>query len=491
MSLDPRTPVLVGCGQVTQRAEDPALAAEPLALMTLAAERAADDAGSRDLLAAVDSIRVPRGLWRYSNPGALLAERFGADHPETGLGPISGNTVQVMLSRAAAEIAAGRRDVVLLVGGECEHSKRRARAAGAELAWTEQTGSLPDETFGSHDPGFGWWEATWCVRPVQAFSLYENAIRHRRGESPSDHRVRIAALWARFADVASRNPYAWIKTAPDAETIATPSADNRMLAYPYTKRLVSNMVVDQGAALLLTSLEAARRHGVPEDRLVFPHAATDIGKSSGMPERHAYHEGVGMRIAGQRALALAGAGAEDMAHVDLYSCFPSAVQMAAEAVGLDLERELTVTGGLTFSGGPFNSYVMHAIATMMERLRAEPGTRGYVSSVGGYLTKHAAAVYGTAPPEGGFRHENLDAVSLAEPVREAHREFDGPVTVETFAVMPGAGDESPDFLLAACLTAEGGRAWARNDDPALLASLDREELCGRYGEIRDGVLELD
>lgn len=489
MSLDPRTPVLVGCGQVIQRVDDPADGLEPLALMAEAAERAADDAGSRELLAAVDSVRVPRGLWRYSNPGALLAERFGSDRPQTGLGPISGSTVQVMLSGAATEIAAGRRDVVLLVGGECEHSKRRAKTAGVPLRWSTQEDSEPDETFGSHDPGFGWWETTHRVRPVQAFSLYENAIRHRRGDAPAAHRQRIARLWAGLADVGARNPYAWIKTAPDATTIATPSADNRMIAYPYTKYLVSNMVVDQGAALLLTSLEAARRHGVSEDRLVFPYASTDVGRGSGMPERHAYDEGAGMRLTSRRLFELVGAGPEDFAHVDLYSCFPAAVQMAAEAAGFSQDRELSVTGGLTFAGGPFNSYVMHAIATMMERLRATPGSRGYVSSVGGYMVKHAAAAYGTAPPEAGFRRENLDEASLAEPVRTDHREFEGPITVETFAVMPDAEDE--ETLLVACRTRDGGRAWARRTDGSLIDSLDREELCGRRGEIRDGVLELD
>ena len=125
-----RMPVLVGAGQVRQRAEDPMQADEPLLLMAAAAERAAEDACCGDLLREVQSIRVPKGLWDYANPGAWLAERFGANRPETELAVISGTTVLKLVSEAAAAIQSGERDVVLVVGGEAEHSKRRAKAAG-------------------------------------------------------------------------------------------------------------------------------------------------------------------------------------------------------------------------------------------------------------------------------------------------------------------------------------------------------------------------
>jgi acetyl-CoA C-acetyltransferase len=488
--LDPRTPVLVGCGQVLQRAEDPAEAEEPLGLMIQAALRAAEDAGAPALLGALDSVRVPRGLWRYANPGALLRERFGAAGAETGIGPISGSTVQVMVSDAAREIAAGRRDVVLVVGGECEHSKRRTRALGGETAWTVQEGPEPERRFGPEDPGFGWWEKTYRVRPIQTFALYENALRHHRGESPAAHRECIAALWERFARIATRNPYAWIQDAPDAATIATPSDDNRMVAYPYTKLMVANMVVDQGAALILCSVESARRFGVPEDRFVYPQAATDAVKVCPMPERVELYDQPAMGLTGRRALELAGADPGDIDHVDLYSCFPSAVQIAALELGFDLERDLSVTGGLTFAGGPFNSYVLHALATLMDRVRADPGSLGFLSSVGGYMAKHAFGLYGTAPPESGFRYECLDDETLALPTRSALREHEGLVTIEAYTVLPDASGAA-DRVLAACRTQDGERTWATNPDPQLHAALGSEELCGRSARtLPGGTFEL-
>jgi acetyl-CoA C-acetyltransferase len=482
--------VLVGCAQLTQRVDDPRDGCEPITLMVRAAEAAAEDAGAPGLLRALDAIRVTQGLWKYGNPGAWLGEHFGASHVNTGLGPISGSTVQLMLHRAANDIVAGDRDAVLLVGAEAERSKRRASAQGASLAWSEIGGPEPDERFEENSPGFGWWEAEYRARPVQVFSMFENALRHQRGEEPAAHRARIARLWAGFAKVAADNPHAWIRDGRDAHTIGTPSDANPMVGYPYTKFLVSNMVVDQAAALLLCSLETARRHGVLEDRIVHLHAGTHISQTCPVPERMAYHEQPGMRLAGRRAMKLAGLSADDFRHVDLYSCFPSAVQIAAAEVGFDLDRELTVTGGLTFAGGPFNSYVMHSLATMMGRLRQDPSSFGFVSAVGGYMAKHAFTVLGCTPREGGFAQECLDEQSMAQPTRECVRDYAGPAVVETFSVTPGDGVRETT-LLAACRTPADQRVWARSSDASLIEGVEREELCGRAVAIDDaGVLDV-
>jgi acetyl-CoA C-acetyltransferase len=484
MTVADRSPVLVGAAQLLQRAADPVAAREPLLLMEDVLRAAAEDAGAPGLLAQADSIRVTQGLWEYPNPGGWLAERFGANGVETGLAQISGTSVQSMLSDAAAAITRGERDVVLLVGAEAEHSKRRAKRAGAEPQRSVLPASKPDRTFGVPTEWRGNPDIAAGLRsPAQAFALFEVALRHRRGEGVAEHRARIAALWARLAGVAAENPNAWVRRGPDADEIATPTAENRWVAYPYTKLFVANMVVDQAAALILCSAEAARRAGVAEERFVYPQASTEAVVARHISERMRLDEEPPMRIAGPRALELANVEAEALDFVDLYSCFPAAVQLGAEALGLSQQRDLSVTGGLTFAGGPFNSYVMHAIATMVERLREKPGATGLVSSVGGFFSKHAFGVYGSRPPERPFRHQDLADVVRALPARGVSPAYVGPGRIESYTVAHDRG--SPARAIVAVRTEDDQRSWAASEEPELVEWLEGEDACGARIRVRE------
>jgi acetyl-CoA C-acetyltransferase len=488
MNCDPRSPVLVGAGQLLQRVEDPAAAREPLALMIEAAERAAKDAAAPGLLGALDSIRIPRGVWDYANPAALLRERFGVPRAETGLAPVSGTMVQHMITDAALQIAAGKRDVVLVVGAEAERSKRRARRQGRDLQWTPQSGPEPDNAFASTHREVTRHEVEMGLRqPAAIFSLYENAMRAARGESLEAHRERISELWARFARVAAGNPYAWTRSAPSAEEIRTASPSNKMNAWPYTKLLCANMVVDQAAAVILCSAEAAERHGVPRDRWVFPQAVAETTRSPLLSNRLDFSSHAGMQLAADRIFTLAGTGPEALAHVDLYSCFPAAVQLGAELLGLPPERPLTVTGGLSFGGGPFNSYVLHSTATMMQRLREEPGSLGLVSGVGGWFTKNVFAIHSTRPPPSGFRHESLDDELTKHPIRECADFFHDTATTEIYTLTYLEGQ--PVASTVACRIADGRRVWAASEDPEFHRSLLDGEPCGRPLTIRGNAIE--
>ena len=287
----------------------------------------------------------------------------------------------------------------------------------------------------------------------------------------------MGALWARFAAVAAANPNAWVRSAPSAEQIATPGEGNPWVAYPYTKLLVANSVVDQAAALILCSAESARRAGVPESRWVYPVAATEAVVSRHISERIELWEEPPQRLAGLRALELAGVEAEALDFVDLYSCFPSAVQLGAAALGLPEGRPLTVTGGLTFAGGPLNSYVIHAIATTVLRLREKPDAKALVSAVGGIFTKHAYGVFSGRPPAGGFRCENLAPAVRALPRRAYDVAYTGPARVETYTIAYEGG--APARAVFAVRTPDEKRSWAKSTEPALLAALEGEDWVGR------------
>src|SRR5947208_5804881 len=250
-----------------------------------------------------------------------------------------------------------------------------------------------------------------------------------------------------------------------------------MISWPYTKLMNSNNMVEQSAVIILASAEAATRLKIPTDRWVFPYAGTDSHDTYALGERSEFHRSPAIRIAGRRVAELAGCSIGDVEFVDIYSCFPSAVQVAATELGLrlsDPQRPLTVTGGLTFAGGPWNNYVTHAIATMAGLLRRRPDAVGLCTANGGLLTKHAFGVYAAGPPRRGFHTVNLQAQVDALPTMEAADDYEGPATVEASTVMHDR-EGRPEQAFVACRTDDGRRAWGRSIDPDLDQALMTEE----------------
>jgi acetyl-CoA C-acetyltransferase len=497
VSVDPRAPVIVGVGQVSQRTDRGEPALEPVDLIAAAARAAGADSGAPGLLGAIDSVRIVSMLsWRYNDPGALVAERIGADVRSTIYTTAGGNTPQSLVNRTSLDIAAGRADVVLIGGAESWRTRMSFRATDEKPSWTVQDASVaPTEVFGGDlqmmDPAA---MARGIAMPVQVYPMFEQALRAAEGRSIDDHLVRISELWARFSEVAARNPAAWIQRAYTAEEVRTPGPDNRWIGFPYPKVMNSNNAVEQGAVLVLCSVEAAERLGVPRDRWVFPASGTDAHDEYMLSQRGDLHSSPAIRVAGAQALSLAGVGIDDIAHLDVYSCFPSAVQVAANELGLpidDVSRPLTVTGGLSFAGGPWNNYVTHSIATMVNVLRDDPGSYGLCTGNGGFLTKHAMGVYRTEPPPGGFRwadvQDDVDAIGAR---REAVVEHEGDVTVESWTVMHDR-EGAPEAGFAAVLLPDGRRSWGTTRDAEVLKAMTVDEFIGRPAHLLpDGSLRF-
>lgn len=472
--------MLIGFGQVNHRDEiDPEKrSVEPVDLMAAAARRAAD---SR-VIEAVDSIRVVNILSaHYRDPGLLLGQRIGATDFTTLYSPVGGNVPQSLVNQACLDIQRGRAQVVLLAGAETWRTRRGLRAKGGKLEWTVQDESVPMAEVSGDDVAMAG-DAEIRIRldrPAFVYPLFEQALRIANGESVEHHRKRIGELWARFNAVAVDNPQAWIRKPVTAEQICEPGPQNRMISWPYTKLMNSNNMVDQGAALVLTSVEQARRLQIPADRWIYPHAGTDAHDTSAIAERDELHRSPAIRIGGARALELAGLGIDEVDYVDLYSCFPSAVQVAAAELGLPVDdpaRPLTVTGGLTFAGGPWSNYVMHSIATMAELLAANPGRRGLITANGGFLTKHSFGVYSTEPPA-EFRWEDVQPVVDREPTRDGLVEWEGVGTVEAWTT-PFDRDGRPEKAFLAVRTPDGARTLALITDGAAAQVTVREDIGG-------------
>ncbi len=486
MTLDPRTPILVGSGQFLHRATGIDDAFDPVTLMCEAIERASEDAGLANI-PNVDSIRVVSLLsWRYGNPAHVLAAQLGQTPRELAYTTNGGNSPQSLVNTTAQEIQSGALDLAILTGGEAWRTRMRARKSDTELHWPKAPVDATPRLIGqelvmSHPSEL----ARTIVMPVQVYPMFESSIRAAAGRTVEEHQIAISELWAGFSEVAARNPNAWIREAKTAEQIRTVGPDNRMVGFPYPKYMNSNNDVDMAAAVLICSVEKARSLGISEDRWVFIHSGADCHEHQYMSNRWSFHETPAIELGGRRALELAGVGIDDVELVDLYSCFPAAVQLGAQSLGLALphaggDRQLTRTGGLPFAGGPWNNYVMHAIATITGELRHRPGARGLVWGNGGYTTKHAFGVYSTTPPEHGFRHAHpqaeIDALArrdLAEPEQAA-----GPATIEAYTVMHSR-DGSPETAIAACLLSDGRRAWGTSTDLPLASAMCEGEWVGR------------
>lgn len=495
MSLDPRTPVVVGVAQTLRRPDDPATATEPLDLMVEALRLAAADSGAGDaLLHRADSIQVPKVVsWPYLDPGALVAAMLGIDPAETVYCADGGNTPQRLVNEAAEAIRRGDRDVVLLVGAEATYTRLQARRRGIWLEWAKQSEGRPSRFMGEPEGGVTAHERDAGLdQPIHIYPLFENALRAAGRVPASRHREHIAEVWSRFSAVAAGNPHAWSPRERTAEEIATVSADNRMIAWPYTKLMCANSATDQAAALILCSAEAARRAHVPTDRWVFPWSGADARDHWYLSQRADLHSSPALRAAGRAALELSGLGVEDLAHVDLYACFPSAVQVAAGELGLPLDgdRVPTVTGGNTFAGAPGNNFGMHAIATMVETLRADPTAAGLVTGVGWYLTKHAVGVWGAQPPRTPFRRAVPQAEVDARPRRAVLESYFGQVHVESFTVVYDRAG-APASAVVAGLTPAGNRVWGRVHDQNLLRALITDDLVGTAAHLgADALLKL-
>ncbi|MFE3200020.1 hypothetical protein [Embleya sp. NPDC059237] len=477
--IDPRTPVLVGVGVADQRLAEAGAGVGELELMARAVEDAAEGLGG--LLGAVRRVLVPRGTWRHGDPGRWLAERFKLVDAHSTLAEL-GVLQQSLLTRASTDIASGRVDAVLVVGGEAAHRRLRARIAGVELVDPVADG-VPDTVWA---PGADILARVEIDRhlavPARQYAVLESAIGAARGVSPAQDAREIAALCAQFAAVAAEGGRSIRGRTVSEDELLAPVGRNAWLASPYTKWHCSQMNVDQAAALVLCSVETARRFGVARERWVFPTVAAESNTMVPLVARPDPARSPGFAAVG----AALGPGAADAAHVDLYSCFPAAVRIQRHELGLTgrADRELTTTGGMAFAGGPLNTYALHATVEVTRRVRE--GGDGLVTSVSGMVTKQAGALWSARPAPGGFRAVDVSAELPARPVDPDHT---GPARVVGCTVAFDGGEPAVAIVVVEGEGGGGVRSVASSTDADVLASMRTDAWVGRAVRVSGAAFE--
>jgi acetyl-CoA C-acetyltransferase len=463
-------PVIVGVGQVNDRPAEGEAGRNSLDLMEAALRAAERDAGG-NWLAAIDSLAVVAQIScpELGDVSAPLAARLGATPRLCSQTPYPmGDSPILLLNEAANRIAAGEIGVTAVVGGEALRSAARRAAAG---------GNATREISARHAPSFR--RRYGLVAPTDIYPLYENATRAAWGQTLAQAQQENAAIWARLSRIAAGNPAAWIRTPRTEQEILTPSAENRPIAFPYGKLMVANSAVNQGAGFIVTSLARARAAGIDEARLVYVWRGAAAYEPPDFLARDRFDRSAAMQVCLTRALAFNGLTADDLDFVELYSCFPCVPKMARRVIGWPVERDASVYGGLTFGGGPIGNAMGHAVACMVQRLRAS-GRHGLLFGNGGFATtNHAIVLSRHAPPPGALPASfdvQAEADALREPAPSLMEDYTGPGRIETYTVFYDR-QGSADFGVIVARSPDGSRFLAK------IPGSDREGIgfltCGR------------
>ena len=493
---DDRIPVIVGIGEIVDRPKEIAEGLEPLILLEQALRRAEADSGGK-LLGEIGSLDIVNFLsWRYRDPEIQLSQRLGITPKHAYYGPVGGESPIRYLHEAAQRIARGECSVAAVCGAEAQSTATKAERAGVELPWTPFAHDVPEPKRGAA------FQKPMAVklgvfRPVTVYPFYEAATSAHWGQTPREAMAESGELWSRYSEVAAQNPNAWLKRRFTPEEITTPTPDNRLIAWPYTKLQVANPTVNMGAALLMTSLAKARTAGIAEDRLIHVWGGASAEEPRDYLIRDQFFQSHPQNAVLRAVMDLVGGDGRAFDAIELYSCFPCVPKMARRTLGLGPDVQPTVTGGLTFFGAPLNTYMTHAACAMVRKLR-NGAKFGLLYGQGGFVTKHHGLVLSRQAPQRALA-QDTSVQAQADRHRGAVPDFvteaDGKGAVESFTVIYGRNNEVEHGVVM-LRTQDNARALARvpASDGATLAHLldmDRTPV-GSSGNIitaNDGVLE--
>jgi len=501
MRLPDNTPILIGAGQKTWHTPD--TARTPVDALQEACAAAIADSGSRKLVDALDAMVMVRfiadttpgvGALFPRNPGSQLAQRLGIRNAAVFQGTIGGNTPQYLVNHCAGELARGAFSAVMLAGAETLATLFTALRSGADISAWAKGGQTEPSTVGQERAGHTAAElAHGMYEPINTYPLFENSLRHYLGVSREQHTAHMAQLCSAMSAVAANNPYAWKPQFQAVQDIATVAQNNRYIGYPYTRAMNPILEVDMAAAVIMTTVGKARELGIDANRWIYLRGGADVNDTWYVSERPQLHRSPAINVAWQSVSTQAGIALDEIALFDIYSCFPSAVQIACNEIGLSPldARGVTVTGGLPCFGGPGNNYSLHAIAEMFTQLRACGAAHGLVTANGLYLTKHSLGLYSTAAPSTLWRdtnnHELQQRIDAAPRMTVAANPT-GNATIESWTV--GFSREGPKRSIVIARNDAGERIVANTEsDGGTLERLIAADPIGQRGKVhvQDGI----
>ena len=468
------TPILIGIGQSVEAVpEDLSVAASHADMACRAAQAALADAGvSGAVVDWIASVRIfsdssPAYACPFGGPDKFpraVAARIGATPDHAIYDVIGGQSPQTLVAEAAQVLASGEAKFALISGGEALGNMRAAQRSGAVLDWSEtHEGDWTDRGPFNGPMIVSQTElAHGLMDAMMYYGFIETARRMKAGRSVAAHRAYMGALIAPMSDVAAQNPNAMFRQRFSADEISTPTAANRNLISPFLKNMVAKDAVNQGAAVLMTTVSSAREMGVAEEKWVYLRGHAQAQEKL-MLDRTDLSRSLAMDLVIKGALDAANVSAQDIDYADIYSCFPCVVDQAATQLAR-IDKPMTLTGGLPFFGGPGNNYTLHGICEVVEACRSVPGSLGLAHGNGGWMSKQAVGIYSTEWADGDVFADSEKMVALieAQSAPEQALRPSGPAVMESYIVQHKRG--LPIGALVIGRLSGGARFYAKLQD---------------------------
>jgi acetyl-CoA C-acetyltransferase len=469
-------PVVIGINSLQQTGNFNDLD-EALVLMELVTQNALLDSTNPDIAKYIDEVQVPKGFWKYRDPGRWIAERNGFSAAKTSVTKI-GVLQQNLINSACDKIISGEIRASLIVGGEARYKKIRALIEDKEFFETDLSINPDYYVKAKDDLHIKEEEDHLGLMAVGYYAILESALRSKKNLNINQHKQYLGKMYSEFSKIAAANPDGWSQKEFSWQDIALANKKNTLQALPYNKLHCTSWNVNQASAMILCSEELADTLNVPDSKRVYPLASSETNHMIAAIQRPNLIEPIGLKLAAEYILNICKQNNIKPNTYELYSCFPIAVQMFAEALGLGADKKLTVTGGMSFAGGPLNNYMIHSTVKMIDEIRQNFEKIGLVTGVSGMMTKQAFALWAKEPLINFTSKDVTDNAAVLEKPISISKLENGLGKVIGYTILP-KNQKDEEKAVVYIEDINGDRKVLISYDKATLQNMGEEEWVGK------------
>ena len=475
--------VVIGISAIQQKGNFENLD-EALHLMDKAVKEALSDSGNKLVKDYIDEIRIPKGFWRYRDPGKWIARNNNFKNIPTTYVTKIGVLQQNLINEACQKIETGEINASIILGGEARFKQLRAVIEKKEYFETKLDEN-PDFYIKAKEDLYGDEElAELGAMAVGYYATMETAIRKNDGEGIEEHQNNIALMYEEFSKIASENKDGWLNHPYAKEDILETSKKNKMLAYPYNKLHCTSWNVNQSAAIIICSEELANELEIDNKKRVYPISSSENNHMIAIQQRPKLYESLGMTYAANSINKMIERLDIKLDAYDLYSCFPAAIKMFTKSIGLDSEIPKTVTGSMPYAGGPLNSFVIHSTVKMIQKIRSLEVEYGLITGVSGMMTKQSFCVWGKEYKEHFIFDDVTERAKLDEIPIELSNISEGKGEIIGYTIIEGNENAAKAVLYLD--DEKKHRKVVSSMDKNFINLLTEEEWVGKILRFKDG-----